>query len=76
MDIEELLWFRGKKRGQIAAALGISQPYFSNICTGKAALPFACVMPLAEILQTTPGAIVEAFAAVGKGGNEEKTDGL
>lgn len=61
MDVESLLWFKGKTKAQMADALGVSAPHFSNICKGKHPLPIKLVAPMASLLGVSKDEIVTAF---------------
>lgn len=64
MDVEEILWFRGRSKGSIAEHLGVTAAHFSNICHGRYALPSRHISPLAALIGSSITEIVEAFDKV------------
>jgi transcriptional regulator with XRE-family HTH domain len=64
MKVQELLHFRGKTQSALADALGFSQGYFSEVCSGKKPLLLSKVLPLAELIGAPVEDVVRAFEKV------------
>jgi plasmid maintenance system antidote protein VapI len=64
MKVQQFLHFKGQSQSALAGALGISQGYFSELCSGKKSIPSSLVIPLAEMIGASIEDTLRAFEKV------------